>query len=281
MSHAIRYEFDFDEQETVFYDVEINDETLALQSIQKTSSPAWTKLEFQKCECCPLSKEEFLFCPLAANISEIVERFSGVDSHIDCTTKVITEDRTYIRETSVQDGLFSLMGLVMGASECPEMEVFRPMARFHLPFSSDEETIVRTASMYLLKQFFEHKRGLIPDLNLERLREQYKKIEQVNQGLINRIKNITSSDSNKNALVILNSWAQMLSVEIEDNLGSIEYLFYTDIGQGEAERLIAEREAKVEMQKKIKTKRSVDKVGKEKKGKLLGFLSRKGEDDAE
>jgi len=113
MSHSIRYEFDFEEQANVVYDVVIDDETLALKSIQKKSSPSWTKLGFHQCECCPLNTEEHLFCPLAANISDIVERFSTVDSHIDCTTKVTTEDRTSIRETSVQDGLFSLLGLVM------------------------------------------------------------------------------------------------------------------------------------------------------------------------
>ena len=59
---------------------------------------------------------------------------------------------------------------------------------FHLPFSSDEETIVRTTSMYLLKQFFEHKRGKIPDFNLEKLWEQYKKIDRLTKELLTVLK---------------------------------------------------------------------------------------------
>ena len=37
----------------------------------------------------------------------------------------------------------------MALSGCPVLEQLKPMARFHLPFASVEETIYRAASMYL------------------------------------------------------------------------------------------------------------------------------------
>ena len=50
----------------------------------------------------------------------------------------------------------SLIGLIMALSGCPHMEFFKPLARFHLPWASLEETTLRSASIYLLMQFFKN-----------------------------------------------------------------------------------------------------------------------------
>jgi hypothetical protein len=43
-----------------------------------------------------------------------------------------------------------------------------------------------------------------------------------------RIKGLTKKDADNNAIIILNAFAQMLAVELEDGLNSLEYLFDTD-----------------------------------------------------
>ena len=106
------------------------------------------------------------------------------------------------------------------------MSFFKPMARFHLPFSTIEETVFRSTSVYLLRQYFEYKSGKTPDLHLTKLDEHYKKVQQVNKGMLDRINIAVEKDADLNAIVILNAIAQMFSMEIEDNLNSFEYLFH-------------------------------------------------------
>ena len=113
----------------------------------------------------------------------------------------------------------------MATGNCPVMDFFKPMARFHLPFSTIQETIFRSTSVYLLRQYFEVQRGKTPDLKLEKLDELYERVQMVNLGILARTKNVVKKDAEQNAIIILNALAQMLSMEISDNLYSIEYLF--------------------------------------------------------
>src|SRR5690606_40128032 len=73
-----------------------------------------------------------------------------------------------ISTLSAQQALASLMGLVMASSGFPKTAVFRPMARFHLPFSSESETAYRVAAMYLVAQHFAHRDGAPSDLKIGR-----------------------------------------------------------------------------------------------------------------
>ena len=44
----------------------------------------------------------------------------------------------------------SVLGLIMATAGCPWTDRFRPMARFHLPFASEAETVYRSVCMFLL-----------------------------------------------------------------------------------------------------------------------------------
>jgi len=100
------------------------------------------------------------------------------------------------------------------------------MARFHLPFSTAEETIVRSVSMYLLRQYFVAKRGEQPDLGLERLETHYENIQKVNDGILERIKGVVQNDADLNALIILQGFADLLTMAISKDLSKIEPLFF-------------------------------------------------------
>jgi hypothetical protein len=105
------------------------------------------------------------------------------------------------------------------------MDLFRPMARFHLPFATIEETMVRAASMFLLRQYFEFKRGLIKEFDLASLETRYALVQQVNEGLLDRVKSLGSEDADKNAMVTLHSLSQLLATEIDYNLTEFEHMF--------------------------------------------------------
>ncbi|MBF0120038.1 MAG: hypothetical protein HQK79_14480 [Desulfobacterales bacterium] len=223
--YKIQYEFRFINGESKKFELKIDEKLLTLVNNKQLKKPKWTELSYEQCSCCPLNKKEYLYCPTALNILGLVEEFKNMYSYERCLVYCTTVERTYMKETSIQEGLFSVFGLVMATSACPIMKLFRPMARFHLPFSSLEETVVRSTSMYLLRQYFGYKKGEKPDLALKGLNEHYKKVQDVNEGILRRINSLDLKDAEKNAIIILNSFAQILPIEIEEKLESLEYLF--------------------------------------------------------
>ncbi len=227
-TYSIEYEFSFEDGAVKKFLIKLDQETISIVYPKPTDFPDWTILEKEQCECCPLTSEQTPYCPIALNIAELVEEFKDYFSYDNCLVRCFTQERTYEKKTSVQEGLFSIMGIIMATSDCPVMSFLKPMARFHLPFSTIQETMVRSTSMYLLRQYFEHKKGEKPDLDMEKLDQHYEKVQKVNKGILARISNLAQKDADRNALIILNSLAQLFAVEIDDNLTSVYYLFDTD-----------------------------------------------------
>jgi len=223
--YCITYKFQFENGKIKQFDILLDPDTITFLAKGTELRPDWAKLEFHQCACCPITKEAVPYCPIAVNIAELVDEFKDEISSDNCAVQCITPERTYLREAAIQEGLFSIFGIIMATSNCPVMNFFKPMARFHLPFSTIQETIFRSTSIYLLRQYFEYKKGRKPDLELEELDEHYEKVQQVNRGILDRTGSIAKKDADKNAIVILNALAQMLTFEISGGLNSIEYLF--------------------------------------------------------
>ena len=224
-TYTIVYEFIFEDGTVNTFNLKIDPQTMSISMPESDPKPEWTRLEYHQCSCCPLDPGEVPFCPIAINIADLVEKFKNEISSDHCRVRCHTPERTYIKDTSIQEGLFSIFGIIMPTSSCPVMSFLKPMARFHLPFSTVEETVFRSTSVYLLRQFFEYKQGRKPDLEFKTLNEQYQVVQQVNRGIIDRTRAVAQKDADKNAVIILNALAQMLAVEIEDGLYSLEYLF--------------------------------------------------------
>jgi hypothetical protein len=221
----IRYYFTLPEGVQEIFDLCLNTQTLELVNNIPAVLPPWTILGFHQCSHCPLTTETHPYCPLAARLVGIVEKFEGLISYGEIQVDVMTSERFITQDTSVQRGISSLMGLVMATSGCPHMAFFKPMARFHLPFSSSEETIYRATSMYLLAQYFLKKNGEHADLDLAGLREIYKNIEIVNVAVAKRLRAATEADSAVNAIILLDIYTKALPVVIEESLEEIRYLF--------------------------------------------------------
>jgi len=187
--------------------------------------PTWTQLDFHKCPNCPLNAELHPVCPVAANLANIVKRFDSILSFDEISVVVITKERRISQHTTTQRGVSSLMGLVIATSGCPHTSFFKPMARFHLPFASQEETIYRAVSTYLLAQYFRKEAGEVPDLDLTGLKKIYHEIHRVNTTFADRLRAATDTDSSINAIVNLDMYAKAMPYVIEDALEETRRLF--------------------------------------------------------
>ncbi len=219
-----RYTFRFADGSEKRFEVKLDPATLALIPPAEPSKPDWTKLDYHQCEQCPLN-EKASHCPVAVNLANLVESFKDTLSHEDISVTVETAQRTYSKQTSLQQGLSSIIGIYMVTSNCPVMDKLRPNARFHLPFASAEETMYRAVSMYLTAQYFRMKRGEAPDWTLEHLSEIYQGVWRVNKGMTERISHASVKDANMNAVIVLSTFGSALDSYLEECLAEIAPLF--------------------------------------------------------
>jgi hypothetical protein len=218
------YTFEFPDNTEKQFEVRLNAKTLELVNKKDLPKPAWTKLKYKQCEDCPLG-DEHEYCPVAVNLSALVESFKDSISYDRTNVRVQTNERVYEKMTTVQKGLSSIVGIYMVTSDCPVMDKLRPMVRFHLPFGSIEETVYRAVSMYLTAQYLLMRQGKTPDWDLTKLVEIYRAVTHVNRGIANRLASASEEDANTNAVVILSAYAEMIPFSIEHHLAELEYIF--------------------------------------------------------
>lgn len=187
--------------------------------------PDWTGLKFNQCPHCPLTTEDNPLCPLAASLARLVKQFQNILSFDEIALQVESDERTVTQKTTAQRALGSFMGLIMAFSGCPHTSYFWPMARFHLPLASEEETIYRSCSMYLLAQYFCLKEGKEADYSLEGLEAIYKNVQLVNTSIVERLRVASKADSSVNAVIMLDMYARIMPYVIEDSLEDVRYLF--------------------------------------------------------
>jgi hypothetical protein len=187
--------------------------------------PEWTRLERHQCEGCSLSRSERTHCPLAAALADPVVRLGNVISYEQARVDVITDERTISQQTTAQDGISALLGLINATSGCPATGYLRPMARFHLPFASEAETLYRVASMYLLSEYFRTRAGYPADRELHGLLAIYRNLEKVNRGIVARIRASRTEDGALNAIVLLDMYAKTMPFAVEESLAELQPLF--------------------------------------------------------
>lgn len=221
----LTYRFHLAEQQKEEFRLELDPLTLQLNRENDEDLPEWSRLDYRQCPHCPLCAQQYPHCPLMASISGIVIHFSNIISYDEIFLEVETQERTISQNTTAQRALGSFMGLVMATSGCPYTAYFRPMARFHLPLASEEETIYRATSMYLLAQYFIRNKGGTTDFSLAGLDTIYKDMQQVNTSIINRLRGASKGDSSVNAIIMLDMFARVMPYVIEDSIEDVEYLF--------------------------------------------------------
>jgi hypothetical protein len=221
----ISYRFNLGPHGEESFNLQLDAKTLELIPPANQELPEWTALTFHQCPHCPLDDKLHASCPVAANISQVIWRFDKVVSYDDIDLEVTTNARHVSQRTSAQKGISSLLGLLFATSGCPHTSYMKPMARFHLPLATEEDTIFRAAGMYLLAQFFIKQEGGEADLELIGLTEIYKNLHRVNTSIAERIKAIAATDSSTNAVIILDTFTNIVPFVIEDRLDEIRHLF--------------------------------------------------------
>lgn len=221
---TFNYRFDFPDSNKKRFPITIDPKTFYYKA-SNGSPPDWARLNVARCQCCKLELSEHDYCPIAKNIADLVHAFKDTPSHKPCNVSCISAARTCSKETTVQEGLASIMGIIMATSGCPSMAILKPMACFHLPFATVEESMYRSASAYLLRQYFSHKNGDNCDFFMDRIEEHYEEVQMVNEGILRRINMTSEMDADKNAIVTLNALAQILVMEVEEDLESFKRLF--------------------------------------------------------
>ncbi len=187
--------------------------------------PDWTRLEFHQCPHCPFTSETSPYCPVAVNLIYVIGKFENVISHNVTNLKVITDERTVTQKTTAQQGISSLVGLLFAASGCPHTGYLKPMARYHLPLASEEETFYRATGMYLLAQYYLRQDGLESELELEGLKKIYRNLQLVNNNIVERIRDASHADSSVNAVVILEMLSKVMPFMLNHSLDKIRQLF--------------------------------------------------------
>lgn len=188
--------------------------------------PDWTRLEFCQCPHCPLRAKEHPRCPVALGLVDVVSRFATRLSFEEAEVTLETQARRYTQTLPLQHGISSLMGIIMVTAGCPIMDKLRPMVLTHLPFATPEETTYRAISMYLLAQFFVHRRGGRADWELRHLVTLYEDVSQVNRSFTKRLKDASQRDASLNALFNLDCFANFTVLSItESGLADFEEMF--------------------------------------------------------
>ena len=81
--------------------------------------------------------------------------------------------------------------------------------------------------MYLLAQFTRQRNGLEPDWSMQGLTAIYRRIDHINRRMVQRLQSASQKDASLNAVVILDTFAQMVPMTIEGVLkGDLEKLFW-------------------------------------------------------
>jgi len=222
---AINYKIILSGDRVCDFDLKIDRESLILLHEEDFELPEWTKLDFCKCSHCPLNSKEHPRCPIALNLAGTLKTFSKITSYDRVELEVVTNERRITQETSAQQAISSLMGLLIATSGCPHTHFFKPMARFHLPLASEEETIFRSTGNYLLAQYFSAKNGGSFDFDLKGLEEIYRNIETLNLKVVERVRAACLEDSTVNAMIILDFFAKMLPDLIDESMDDIRYMF--------------------------------------------------------
>jgi len=222
--HEISYSFIFEgKDKNLNYTVQVDPNPKTVPTEKPDDCPAWTLLAFKQCPNCPLKPKNHAVCPAAYAIKDIVNDCKTLLSYQEVELQVNFANRRITCKTQVQDALSSLLGLVLANSACPRFDFFRPMAYFHLPLATAEETMFRVLSCYLLASYFQGR--VASGVDLDPLYAVYQQLQTVNTYLAKRIESLSEGDATQNAVVLLHLLSCILPETLDHSLHELRPLF--------------------------------------------------------
>jgi hypothetical protein len=221
----IQYRFGFPGGREQIFKLRLDPRTFEAVESTPSSPPAWTVLTSHQCPNCPIDPLDRALCPAALGLSRVLDGFINLDAFSPVQVEVTTPERTFTAKLPLQKALSSLAGFVMATSGCPRTSFLRPMARFHLPFASDDETLYRATSMYLLAQHLRDKSGEAPDYELAGLADRYRELQSVNTAMTERLKEAYGHGAAAQAIGKLELFSHNLPFDIRAELERLRQLF--------------------------------------------------------
>jgi hypothetical protein len=218
----IRYRFELPDGSQRTLDFAFDSMDFRLSNPAPAEPPFWTELKFNQCANCPLDAREHAHCPAALQMASALESLKILVSIDTVGVTVVQAERTVYAETSAQQAMSSVLGLIMATSGCPWTDHLRPMARFHLPFASESETVYRSICMYLLARKIA-RRDELPEFAA--LEELYRNLHIVNRDMSRRLGAATRTDPARNAMALLDSYTTLLPAALERSLDELRPLF--------------------------------------------------------
>jgi hypothetical protein len=184
--------------------------------------PFWAELAFSRCANCPLDESLNPHCPAALQLASALEPLNALVSFDTVGVTVTQAERTVYAQTSAQQAMSSVIGLVMATSGCPWTDHLRPMARFHLPFASEAETVYRSIGMFLLARALADSDQSQGFAALEAL---YENLHVVNRDMSRRLGAAARTDPARNAMALLDAYTTLLPAALERSLDELRPLF--------------------------------------------------------
>jgi hypothetical protein len=218
---AIEYRVTLDDAHEFSYRIELDRE---YNAVEASAAPKWTRLEHQQCSNCPLSKNDFSHCPAAVDLQQVIGDFHGLPAFKKALVWVRTPEREYTKQLGLEEGLRSLLGVIMATSACPILGRLKPMAHNHLPFASNQEFALRAVSLYLTEQYFNSREGRPADWELKGLVMQFQQLQLVNQAFWQRIHDVCEGDSNLKAFLTFFSMSSSMTYSLQTQLQKIRPL---------------------------------------------------------
>ena len=224
MSHSQRigYRFDLPDGSQKSLDFTFDPLDFRLSNEPPAPPPFWTELKFSQCANCPLSTDTYAHCPAALHMAPAVESLKALVSFDVVGVTVTQAERTVHAETTAQQAMSSVLGLIMATSGCPWTDRLRPMARFHLPFASEAETVYRSVCMFLLAREL---LGVGEAHGFAELTDLYENLHVVNRDMSRRLGAATRPDPARNAMALLDSYTTLLPAALESSLQELKPLF--------------------------------------------------------
>lgn len=220
---SIYYYFTFDDGQELRFDVNL-DRTFDPGRIP-TDAPEWTRLGNNQCSNCPLSKAEHSHCPAALDLDKVARDFQKLPANTKAHVRVVTPEREYVKRVGLEEGVRALMGLIMATSACPVFGALKANARMHLPFATPQEFITRSASMYLMRQYFIAREGGTPDWELKGLVKTNEQLQLVNHAFWQRTVSAFQNDANSKALLSFFTLSSSVSSSLDAQLAKIRPIF--------------------------------------------------------
>ena len=218
----IRYGFNLPDGSERHVDLQFDAANFRIINDVPGEPPFWTELKFSQCANCPLSSEQHTHCPSALHMAPAVESLKELVSFDAVGVTVTQAERTVRAETTAQQAMSSVLGLIMATSGCPWTDRLRPMARFHLPFASEAETVYRSVCMFLLARELV---GAGQSPGFATLKELYENLHVVNRDMSRRLGAATRTDPARNAMALLDAYTTLLPAAIESSLEELKPLF--------------------------------------------------------